>query len=435
MSKKYTMFPSGKIVAISGGIPKKASKEEQVDYLASLLPGTYKGEKIEQVRFDPTDGFVHGRTASHHIRKKVTFAQQATHHNEPIDGTQNVKETKVPRNKAKSNPEIDPGDKSVKNPTKVRSEGYELGTGAEDNHTDVVPRSKGNSGLKGSTKTTYEDESGDKQTSGNPDTYVQTVEKSQKPASAGSEENHATAGSEIKIKSEQEIYQNLKLSGKLPPWLEKNKKDDDDDEKDDDKKKDKKKDKKDDDDKDEKKDDDKKDKKKGNLPPWLNKNKKDKEASVDEEELREVQAELLERDKEITSLKLIAGRTKEATAYALSLLKLNPAKYSAADVFTDLIEKTASSMSIESIRTASEEMKVLFAEKQRIDESIIKEASVEGPNSGDGGIITSLNTIDPNDGRFQKEASTDELSKIMMSGTKLGRAMEDYDTYVPSEPR
>ncbi len=435
MDKKYSMFPSGKIVAIGeDGIPKKASKGEEISYLISLLPKTYKDEKIEKVMFDPEDGCVHGKTASYHIKKKVV-AQQSTNKTEPVDGSQKVKETKVPRSKEKAKPEtssIVEDRPDVGKPTDVRQDGYQRGKGGEDLHTDVVPRSKSNSGLKGSNKTDFEVEEADKATSGNPDSYVQDFTKSEKPAAAGSEANHA-AGTEIEIRSDQEIYENLKLSAKDDDKCSKCecdpckcKKDDKEDDKDDDKE-----DKKDDD------KDDKKDKKKGKLPPWLDKYNKDeeKEASVDAEELKEVQAEVLEKDKEISTLRLKAGRIKEATVYALTLLKLNPAKYSDPDTFTEFINSTAEVMSVEAIKTASEETKILLAEKQRINKSVIKEAAVEGPNSGDSGIVTIINTIDPDEGRFEKEVSSDDLKQILMSGTRLGRAMEDYETYVPSEPK
>ena len=427
------MFPNGTIVSIVDGIPKKASKQEQVEHLSSLLPKTYKDEAIEHIMFNPKDGCVYGKTASRTIKKVV--AQQATHHQEPVDGVQKEKSTKVPRKPEKAKPETGKVTKDrpdVGKPTEVRQDGYQRGSGGEDLHTDVVPRSS-DDGVGGK-KTKFEKEKGDKATSGNPDSYVQKFEDGEKPAAAGSEENHA-ASHDIQINNDQLIYQNLKLSGKDEKGVCdgtgkeeggkgincKDKEDDKDD-------------KNNKDDKDEKKDD----KKKGKLPPWLDKNNKDgeeKEASVDAEELKEALAEIEAKDIELNSLKLQAERTKEATAYALSLLKLNPAKYANTETFTSFIQATVEAMSIESIKTATEETKVLLAEKQRIDESVIKSAVIDGRDSVEAGVVTVLNTIDPEEERFSKAASNSDIKNVLMSGTRLGRAMEGYETYVPSEPR
>lgn len=430
MDKNTQMFPSGAIVSIDGGIPKQASNKDKVAHLASLLPDSYKGEKIEHVMYNPKDGCVYGKTASKTIKKEIFAQSTQQDQTMPLDGTQKQKDNKVPSKPAKAKPETTKVTKDrpdVGKPTEVIKGGPERGSGSEDLHTDVVPRSS-DDGVGGK-KTKFEKEKADKATSGNSDTYVQKGVDSPKGSPAGSEANHA-AGSEIKINHDQVIYQNLKLS----------KKDNDDDDNDNpfEKK----------DDKDDKKDkkDKKDDKKKDNLPPWLNKkdgdddddDDTDKEAaSLMAEELKEASLEIEAKDKEINQLRMMAGRTKEATLYALSLLKLNPKKYANADTFSEFIETTASKQSIDSIKTAAEEVKTLIAEKQNINEAVIKSATVEGQNSVEAGIVTIMNTIDPDEGRFDKTASSkDDLKNILMANTKLGRDVADWDAnYVASTPR
>lgn len=63
--------------------------------------------------------------------------------------------------------------------------------GKDNTDSKVVPRSKGDSGITGWDKTTFEDEESNNMTSGNPDTYVQSVQENVEPSKAGSKENHA----------------------------------------------------------------------------------------------------------------------------------------------------------------------------------------------------------------------------------------------------
>jgi len=149
--------------------------------------------------------------------KTVKEAQTAGPLNaEPTDGVQEERETidgskggdadnelNVPRDESKAKPEIDPGDKSVNTPTEVRDGTYETGPGATDLHTNVVPRDGSGDGLGGS-KPKFDTESGDQQTSGNPDSYVQELQTDNviDPTPAGNAENHATASAdEDKMKS------------------------------------------------------------------------------------------------------------------------------------------------------------------------------------------------------------------------------------------
>lgn len=65
---------------------------------------------------------------------------------------------------------------------------YERGSGKSDEK--IIPRSKGDSGITGWEKTDFAEEGANKLTSGNPDTYVQSVQENVEPASAGTAENH-----------------------------------------------------------------------------------------------------------------------------------------------------------------------------------------------------------------------------------------------------
>ncbi len=422
---KTSMFSNGTVLVYEGdGKVRKASKEENSAYLASLLPASYKGEQLQQVKFDPKDGCVYGKYATKQVKKTV-FAQQSTNKTEPVDGTQKAKDTKVPRDKSKAAPETDAVSKDrpdVKTPKEVRTKEYQRGNGGEDLHTEVVPRSKGNSGLEGREKTTFEKEEADSATSGNPDSYVQDFTAAKSPEKAGSEMNHA-AGTEIQFKSDQSIYQNLGLTttaGEQPPWLKKDKKDDDGKEEDKD------------DEKDEKKE------KKGNKPPWLDgksgdaeeDDEEEKEEKKDKKAASKLKTVLAEKDKEITALKIKQARIKESISYGIALLKLNPSKYANAETFNELVENTAEKMSVEAIQTAIEELKTVQEAKEEMTRTI--QASAANAKIDDG-LVTGI--VIQEEARFKKNASADDLKSILMSGTTLGQKMQDFEDYVPSEPK
>lgn len=65
------------------------------------------------------------------------------------------------------------------------------GSGGSD--SKVVPRSKGDSGVDGQPKTSFEKEVADDSTSGNPDDYVQTYQENVKPTPAGKAGNHVAS--------------------------------------------------------------------------------------------------------------------------------------------------------------------------------------------------------------------------------------------------
>ncbi len=130
------------------------------------------------------------------IAKKVK-AQKAPAQLEPTDAVQKdsgEEKLNVPRNKAKAKPEIDVKRKDVNNPTEVRNKGYAVGPEATNLHSDVVPRDGSGDGIGGK-KPKFDQESGPKQTSGKPDTYVQEFQKDNQiaPTPAGNEDNHAVA--------------------------------------------------------------------------------------------------------------------------------------------------------------------------------------------------------------------------------------------------
>jgi hypothetical protein len=70
---------------------------------------------------------------------------------------------------------------------------YKLGDPGCD--TDIVPRDSGGDGLGGE-KVSFDPEKGEDQTSGNPDTYVQTLNDVPDPTPAGNKDNHAVAAND-----------------------------------------------------------------------------------------------------------------------------------------------------------------------------------------------------------------------------------------------
>jgi len=140
-------------------------------------------------------------------KKKVQAQTAPTQQLEPVDAIEEGKEESngekfdIPRDKSKSNPEINVKRKDVTSPTKVRNSDYGFGQKAKDLHTEVVPRDSSGDGL-GGPSTTFEDEVAENRTSGSPDTYVQEYQKQNqiKPTPAGNAENHATASKEVCIK-------------------------------------------------------------------------------------------------------------------------------------------------------------------------------------------------------------------------------------------
>lgn len=93
--------------------------------------------------------------------------------------------------------------------------------GKDNTDSKVVPRSKGDSGISGWEKTTFDDEGANKATSGNPDNYTQAYQENVKPTPAGSDENHV-AKNENELETTGSINKELQ---KMASRLEKLEKD------------------------------------------------------------------------------------------------------------------------------------------------------------------------------------------------------------------
>jgi hypothetical protein len=186
-------FSPKRINSIMAEIEKmKKGSEENID---ESLDDVLMRSPIDPI---PSEDFVEDDDQALTANLKVTVkkAQQSTNKNEPVDGVQTKKDLDVPRNKEKAKPEIDVNRPDVDSPEEVRINEYKLGPDATNLHNDkIVPRDGSGDGVGGK-KPKFDQESGDKQTSGNPDKYVQELQDKNKitPTPAGNEENHATTG-------------------------------------------------------------------------------------------------------------------------------------------------------------------------------------------------------------------------------------------------
>ena len=104
----------------------------------------------------------------------------------PLDVEDDV-DAGVPRDESVGVKQTNP-----KEVAEVFEKGYERGK--NKNTTNVVPRDNSGDGVGGK-KVTFEEEKVNKQTSGNPDDYVQTLVQQTKPTPAGNKDNKATASS------------------------------------------------------------------------------------------------------------------------------------------------------------------------------------------------------------------------------------------------
>lgn len=99
---------------------------------------------------------------------------------------------------------------------------YERGKGNTDDK--VIPRSKGDSGISGWEKTTFDDEGANKATSGDPDNYVQSFQENVEPSKAGTPENHAAEdGTELKVTAEDDFQKLSERVEQLEKDLQKEK--------------------------------------------------------------------------------------------------------------------------------------------------------------------------------------------------------------------
>ena len=411
MSKKIHMFSNGTAVIREAGKTRKANLEEVTEYLVSLVPQKKKGAELEAVKYD--EGTIYARYADKKVYKKV-FALNSVEQTEPVNSIEKATpDVKVPRDKSKAKPEIDVKRPDVNKPTEVRNKEYNKGgDGGADSHTKVVPRSKNNSGLEGGSKTSFEDESGDKATSGNQDTYVQNFTSSEKPAKAGNKENH-TAGSDVEIKPAELIYSKIKIA------KENGENEDKKEEKDDAKNK-------------KSKDfpfNKKKDCEEGDDKDTSDKKDEKKEAKL-LSELKEAQEEVKKLKAEMTRSTIRANRQKSAIKLALAYRDLNPVKYASVDSFGEKVEDISKKMDVEAIETALAELITFHSEAFNNQQELKKTASKETSPFNGLELAFGPTKEDYNSGSAV-ESGSGSLKEILMSGTSLGRKMADFEAYTP----
>lgn len=121
------------------------------------------------------------QNGEYHFEEIESLAAGATDQTMPLDVEDDV-ESGVPRDKSVGLDQTDA--EYLKYEQK-----YERGKG--DTDSKVVPRSKGDSGISGWEKVTFDDEGANKATSGDPDNYVQSFQENVEPSKAGTPENHA----------------------------------------------------------------------------------------------------------------------------------------------------------------------------------------------------------------------------------------------------
>jgi hypothetical protein len=354
---------NGKVLAhTKDGNVRLASEGEVATHFASQLPQTYKNTDSKLVEAAYQEGFVYGKYANNKVLRKQVVAIAPANQTESIDTVQ--KNVKVPRNESKAKPTIDVDDKSVKNPTKIRTKDYKRGKGGED--LNDVPRAK-DDGVGGK-KVTFEEENANKATSNKPDTYVQKLNKNVEPTKAGNEKNH-TASSEIQIVSNGSMYQNLKLSKKDEDSCPDCKQKDCVCDKEEDKE------------------------------CCEEDAAETKEATKDEtnvveamnEKIAKLEDELKEAKQALAKKEVIEKRFKVATKYALAMKELNPTKYASADVIVDLVEKTANTMSRELIENAIENAQELRRQIEAANnQRVITAATYQNEVESDGNLATAI---------------------------------------------
>jgi len=449
--KKIAMLSNKFFAYLDSGDVRKATSDEVNVHLASLVPPTKNGGILDAVRFNEKTGNAEYRYAhkiaddkvSYKVYAKKLVAQyQSQKQSEPVDGGQDedkLKENKtnVPRDESKAKPETKfDRPKGVDNPTEVRKKEYKRGPGGEDLHTDVVPRSKKNSGLEGSDSTTFADEKANDATSGKENSYVQKFTPSTKPAPAGKEDNHAVAaeveGNQIKeanvekplnIKFSSEDLMNVINLSKKEDSIKMAKAENADDK--DEEKDQKSKDKENDEEKDKKSEDEADSKKK---------------ASVDEDlarQLKEAKSQLTETVEQFkrakienNNFKIREARMKKAIEYAHNLQRINPAKYAEIENFVNRVFDTVKKMDVEAIDVAIEETKSAFNEivEASHERNSIREANIKS-EAGLESVLVIPRVVEG----FDAAKNTDNLRLALMENTRLGRLNTELENYKPHE--
>lgn len=415
--KKIAFTSKGTALIKEAGATRRATEAEVGAYLKSLVPAEKSGAKLDAVKYD--DGFVFARYDDGKVFKK-RIAQSSTKQTEPVNsGDKADPDLKTPRSEKHRKPEtkeIVKDRPDVGKEKEVRKKDHKRGNGGDDLHTDVIPRSKSNSGLEGSKKTDFEKEKANDATSGKPDTYVQKLNEQPKPTPSGNADNRATAGANtasasdgLRVESESTIYQKIKIAeeekekdGKpVPPWLK-----------------------------------DKKDKKGGNNDDEED-GEKDEKDSDDEDDkdskkeaklVKELKTKIAENEKTINTLKKEASRHKVREARQTAALKLalayrdtNPEQFPTVESVADKVVELCKQMNSEALESTYEQVKAIRVANSK--KSVVKTASVNE------GISTAFSTPIESISEMNSSNDVDSLREALMGRSALGKKVAEMDAY------
>ena len=444
MSVKKIAKVANKFIAyLENGDLRNATEDEVSVHLASLAPGEKNGGVLEAVRLNEATGNAEYRYAhtdekgnvSHKVYAKKVLAQHQSTMNqtEPVDGAQDEKKIKeekpnVPRDEAKAKPEGNwEGSEPAKNPTEIREENYQRGSGGEDLHNKEVPRSKNNSGLEGSDPTSFAEEKADDATSGSENNYVQTWEKSEKPTPAGNEMNHAVAAeNKTETREANKSPLNVEFSTDLMGMVNEGEKMDKVEAS-----------------SDEVTDGESKiaDSTEATSKETIEKSEDQatQEAKIDEDvanEIQEAKSQLIEANSElrkaraeINNYKIREARMKKAIEHTLVLQQISPRKYAETNTFLNRVADTVKKMDVEAIEVSIEEMKghareLVEAQKEFQDRQKTGDSGVEG---------LQIATVVPLTEEGFSTTNKSDLAQILMENTSLGQKMAEFETYKPHE--
>ena len=431
------MFSDGRVViATDSGEYRVANTQEAHQYYASLLPQERKdGGVLAGLKFDKEAGCIRAKYAYKNNGETIlkSFKKVLAQINkEPVDSIQDSSKPK-PDPKVPRKPEVGFKQHDGEQPTEVRNKKYK--PGEEQDHTDVVPRSKKDSGLKGSGSTDFEGVG--TTDSGNPDTYVQEYQDNVDPTPAGKEMNHAVAESgstKIKLSNKVSVDDENPLEGIFDrdnsDSLKVAEKDDEDDDK-----------------------SDKKEDKKNNMPPWLKKENDDdekdddgdddkKESSSDsdkkalaskEAEQSSINTDDYERLKvELNRYKVREARTNEAIKYALASLHVEPERFGSPDEFVRRVTESTK-LPVQAIENLTESMVSMASKKREIIEAGKKAQQVTANNESDSGLDFAFteNKFASVKDDFLNYDGTNDLAEAIKGNTRLGKMAKEYETYEP----
>jgi len=155
-----------------------------------------------------------------------------------------------------------------------------------------------------------------------------------------------------------------------------------------------------------------------------------------EKEASRISGELLEKNKEIESLKIKQSRLIESAKYALALLKFNPEKYTDEEAFISIMTSTAEKMNVDSIKVAKDEMESRRAEFDdrmlQIKQASLSEDFVNSEEFKSDGV--SMPFMFQENNRVKLASSeNDDLKSILQAETILGRKNTEYEQYIPGK--